>query len=91
MYKCVFKMKRKTYASTENASPSISASTPNQSLYCNSCAHAKKSLKHTQYIYRYSHVYMYIYNIYINFYLNKKESSNPKPICVYQILDQPGL
>lgn len=64
---------------------------PNQSLYRNSCAHAKKSLKHTQYIYRYSYVYMYIYNIYINFYLNKKESSNPKPICVYQILDQPGL
>ena len=23
--------------------------------------------------------------------INKKESSNPKPICVYQILDQPGL
>lgn len=64
---------------------------PNRSFYCNSCAHAKKSLKHTQYIYRYSNVYMYIYNIYINFYLNKKESSNPKPICVYQILDQPGL
>lgn len=52
---------------------------PNQSFYRNSCAHAKKSLKHTQYIYRYSYVYMYIYNIYINFYLNKKESSNPKP------------
>lgn len=36
-------------------------------------------------------MYMCIYIIYINFYLNKKESSNPKPICVYQILDQPGL
>lgn len=38
---------------------------PNQSFYRNSCAHAKKSIKHTQYIYRYSYVYMYIYNIYI--------------------------
>lgn len=37
---------------------------PNQSFYRNSCAHAKKSLKHTQYIYRYSYVYVYIYNIY---------------------------
>lgn len=93
MYKRVFQMKRKMYVSTENASCHSVLLPPNRSFYCNSCAHAKKSLKHTQYIYRYSNVYMYIYNIYIyiNFYLNKKESSNPKPICVYQILDQPGL
>lgn len=38
---------------------------PNQSFDRNSCAHAKKSLKHTRYIYRYSYVYVYIYNIYI--------------------------
>lgn len=37
---------------------------PHQSFYRNSCARAKKPLKHTQYIYRYSYVYVYIYNIY---------------------------
>lgn len=39
---------------------SFSAST-SQTFDHNSCAHAKKFLKHTQYIYRYNYVYMYIY------------------------------
>lgn len=58
MYKKIGKKKKKPHLHSVLLPP------PNRSIYRNSCAHAKKSLKHTQYIYRYSYVYMYIYNIY---------------------------
>lgn len=60
-----------------NASPSFGASTSQSVILLQQLRSCEEIFK--------------TYPIYINFYLNKKESSNPKPICVYQILDQPGL